>query len=58
MKICNIIYGGQGCLTLEQRPEEGVSTRDILRNSVSGGETSIGRDVEGERRLRGAEEDR
>ena len=43
---------------MEQRLEEGVSTRDILRNSVSGGETSIGRDVEGERRLRGAEEDR
>ena len=58
MRISNIIYGGQGCLTLEQRPEEEVSTRDILRNSVSGGETSIGRDVEGERRLRGAEEDR
>lgn len=60
MRICNIIYGGQGCLTFEQRPEqgEGASTRDMLGNSVSGGEMSIGRDVAGERWLRGAEEDR
>lgn len=47
-------------MTFEQRPEqgEGASTRDILGNSVSGGEMSIGRDVAGERWLRGAEEDR
>ena len=49
MRICNIIYGGQGHLTFEQRPEEGEG---VTTGGVSGGAMSIRRDVEGERRLR------